>query len=38
MSGKSGSDAMPLSDALTKDGMVQVVGAQIAAIAEGDQS
>ncbi len=34
----SGSDAMPLSDALTKDGMVQVVGAQIAEIAEGDLS
>ena len=28
----SGSESMPLSDALTKDGMVQVVGQQIAAI------
>jgi hypothetical protein len=33
----SGSDSMPLSDALTKDGMVQVVGQQIAAIEEGAQ-
>ena len=28
----SGSESMPLSDALTKEGMVQVVGSQIAAI------
>jgi epsilon-lactone hydrolase len=28
----SGTDVMPSSDALTKDGMVQVVGQQIAAI------
>lgn len=28
----SGSESMPLSDALTKEGMVQVVGQQIAAI------
>lgn len=34
----SGSDAMPLSGALTKDGMIQVVGQQIAEVAEGAQS
>lgn len=34
----SGSEAMPLSAALDRSGMVQVVGQQIAAIAEGIQS